>query len=123
VLFAPLRVRLPGGTFREPDVVFMLAQHAERMGEDYWDGADLVMEVVSEENRQHDLVTKRSDYAEARIPEYWIIDPAQERITVLRLAGNRYETHGEFAPGDRAGSALLAEFEADVSAVFAAAAQ
>ncbi len=123
VLFAPLRVRLPAGTFREPDVVFMFAQHVERMGEDYWEGADLVMEVVSEDNRQHDLVAKRNDYAEAGIPEYWIVDPAQERITVLRLADGRYEPHGEFARGDRAGSALLPGFEADVSAVFAAAAQ
>ena len=47
VLFGGLRVRLWKGTIREPDVVFMLAKHADRMGEEYWRGADLVMEVVS----------------------------------------------------------------------------
>jgi Uma2 family endonuclease len=65
VLFAPLRVRLWRGKYREPDVVFMLNKHADRMGEEYWDGADLVMEVVSEDNedRRRDLDTKRREYA------------------------------------------------------------
>lgn len=41
VLFAPLRVRLWETMFREPDIVSMLAKHARRIGEDFWDGADL----------------------------------------------------------------------------------
>jgi Uma2 family endonuclease len=49
VLFAPLRVRLWPGKFREPDVVFMLAEHEARIREAYWEGADLAIEVVSED--------------------------------------------------------------------------
>ncbi len=41
-------MRLWEGKFREPDVVFMPAEHASRITEDYWNGADLVMEVVSD---------------------------------------------------------------------------
>src|SRR5262249_17767831 len=44
-LFAGVPVRVRDGKYREPDVVFMLAKHASRIGNDYWDGADLVMEV------------------------------------------------------------------------------
>src|SRR5207249_4985573 len=44
-LFAPLRVRLWPGKFCEPDIVFMLNKHRERAGEDFWEGADLVVEV------------------------------------------------------------------------------
>ena len=69
-LFAGIPVRLRENKLREPDVVFMLAEHASRIGNDCWDGADLVMEVVSEKNRRHDLVTKRDEYAQAGIPEY-----------------------------------------------------
>ncbi|MDB5304980.1 MAG: hypothetical protein JWM97_2529 [Phycisphaerales bacterium] len=54
-LFGPLPVRLEPGKYREPDVVFMLAEHASRMGDEYWEGADLVMEVVSDDGRQRDL--------------------------------------------------------------------
>ncbi len=119
VLVAPLRVRLWRGKFREPDVVFLRKEHAGRMGEDFWDGADLVMEVVSgnDEDRRRDLVTKRREYARAGIPEYWIVDPREERITVLRLAGKRYVVHGEFPKGTTASSHLLPEFTVDVSEV------
>jgi Uma2 family endonuclease len=117
VLFAPLRVRLRRKKYREPDVVFMLSEHADRMGEDFWLGADLVMEVVSDdpELRERDLVKKRSDYAKAGIPEYWIIDPDQRKVTVLKLDGRQYTVHGEFGPGTRAESSLLEGFGVDVS--------
>jgi Uma2 family endonuclease len=118
VLFAPLRVRLWPGKYREPDVVFMLAEHAARRSNDFWDGADLVMEVVSDEDRRRDTETKRFEYARAGIPEYWIVDPSKERITVLRLEGNHYVTHGEFERGGQAHSALLAGFGVDAAAVF-----
>src|ERR1035438_747115 len=44
VLFAALRVRLRPRVYREPDIVFMRKEHADRIGNDYWEGADLVME-------------------------------------------------------------------------------
>jgi Uma2 family endonuclease len=121
VLFAPLRVRLRPGKFREPDVVFMLRQHSDRIQNEFWDGADLVMEVVSEDDPDRDLVEKRREYAEAGIAEYWIVDPRTMAITVLVLSGGEYAVHGEFHPGMRASSILLPELSADVGAVFAAA--
>jgi Uma2 family endonuclease len=117
VLPAPLRVRLWRGKFREPDVVFMRKEHSSRIGDRYWEGADLVMEVVSgeEEDRRRDLVEKRAEYARAKIPEYWIVDPREEQITVLRLARKRYVVHGEFGKGTTAASHLLPGFTVDVN--------
>jgi Uma2 family endonuclease len=121
VLFAGIKVRLRKGKFRLPDLVFMLAKHADRMGEEYWRGADLVMEVVSgsAKDRQRDLKTKAAEYAHARIPEYWIIDPQEGQITVLRLKGQKYTVHGCSGRGMRARSALLKGFEVDVDAALA----
>jgi Uma2 family endonuclease len=119
VLLAPLPVRLWHRKFREPDVVFMSKEHADRLGEQFWTGADLVMEVVSGEgkDRDRDLVTKREEYARAGIAEYWLIDPREERLTVLRLARKRYVVHGEFGKGLTASSHLLPGFTVDVSEV------
>ena len=64
------------------------------------------------------MVVKRADYAEAGIPEYWIVDPRNETITVLALEGNGYVEHGVCARGDTATSRLLAGFTVDVTAVF-----
>jgi Uma2 family endonuclease len=117
VLFGALPVRLWRGKIREPDVVFMRKEHAHRMGEEFWKGADLVMEVVSDdpESRRRDLEIKRRDYARARIPEYWIIDPQKERILVLRLSSKRYVVHGEFTRGEVAASHLRPGFTVDVT--------
>jgi Uma2 family endonuclease len=117
---APLRVHLRPGAYREPDVLFMLAEHAARVGEDFWEGADLVMEVVSPGGRDRDRRRKRLEYAAAGIAEYWIVDPMAERITVLRLEGQRYVVHGEFKRGERASSALLQGFTVDVTAALTA---
>lgn len=121
-LCAPLRVRIAKGSFREPDVVFMLESNQERAGEDFWEGADLVMEVVSpdDDSRKRDLEEKPVDYAKAGIPEYWIVDPQQKQITVLTLAGEEYDTSGVYAEGETAVSRLLPEFSVIVAEVFAA---
>jgi Uma2 family endonuclease len=120
VLFAPLRVRMQEGKFREPDVVFILAAHSRWQGDDFWEGADLVREVVSDDFRKHDLETKRLDYALAGIPEYWIVDPMLREITVLKLAGDRYDVHGIFKEAEIASSILLPGFEVKVTDAFAA---
>lgn len=122
-LFAPLRVRLWENTFREPDVVFVFNKNPNRSRDTYWHGADLVMEVVSgtAEDRRRDLVVKRREYARAGIDEYWIVDPKEKRITVLKRRGKTYLIHAQARPGDRASSALLRGFEVDATDVFAAA--
>ena len=123
VLFAPLRVRISERRYREPDIVFMSKDHAKRRSDQFWIGADLVIEIVSESerDRERDLIDKRKDYAEAQIPEYWIVDYQEKRITVLTLVGKQYTVHGEFGENDVADSKLLAGFEVKVKEVFGAA--
>jgi Uma2 family endonuclease len=118
VLCAPLRVRLWEGKFREPDLVVMLAEHRDREHETYFDGADLVIEVVSDDAPERDLVTKRNEYAQAGIPEYWIVEPQTETITLLRLEGAQYVEEGRFGRGDLVRSVLLAGFSIETTAVF-----
>jgi Uma2 family endonuclease len=119
ILVAPFKVRLWEGKYREPDVLFMRGEHASRMGEEFWDGADLVMEVVSDgdEDRRRDLKKKREEYAQAAVPEYWIVDPKLGQISVLTLDGSTYIVHGEFSPGQQATSRLLPGFSVDVTSV------
>jgi Uma2 family endonuclease len=75
------------------------------------------MEVVSERNRRRDLVKKRREYALAGIPEYWIVDPQKETITVLvkKAKEERYTVYGRFPKGTQAASKLLRGFTVDVT--------
>ncbi|MEL6552542.1 MAG: Uma2 family endonuclease [Cyanobacteria bacterium J06621_11] len=56
-----------------------------------------VAEVVSpgsenSENYLRDYVWERQQYEELGIPEYWIIDPHREQVTVLVLVDETYES-------------------------------
>jgi Uma2 family endonuclease len=52
----------------------------------------LVVEVVSpgEVQHQRDYVAKRNQYLDRGVPEYWLIDPQQQCVTVLTLQAAAY---------------------------------
>ncbi len=118
VLFAGLRVRIREGKFREPDLAALRSRSDPRNEARYWLGADVVVEVVSPDDPDRDFVAKRADYAEAGIPEYWIVDPRVETVTVLALAAGAYVEHGVFPRGDTATSPLLDGLAVDMTALF-----
>ena len=120
-LFAPLRLRIRPGKFREPDLLLVRDARDARSGDRFWTGADVVVEVVSPDRPERDLVHKRDDYAEAGIPEYWIVDPEMETVTVLELEDGGYVEHGVYDRHARARSLLLPDFALDVGDVFDAA--
>jgi Uma2 family endonuclease len=119
VFFSPLRLLIREGKFREPDLMLLLDANDPRRENRYWRGADLVIEVVSEDDPERDIVVKRADYAEGRIPEYWIVNPIDETVTVLSLAAGseEYAEHGVFRRGQTATSRLLPGFSVQVSAI------
>lgn len=119
VLQAPLPIRLFEKNIREPDVMYFAPGSEPQDPRGYPSRVDLAMEVVSEgvEAARRDYEDKRRDYARAGIPEYWIVDPEQQRITVLVLEENAYRVHGEFRSGDTASSILLPALTIDVTQV------
>ena len=121
VLFAPLPVHVGPKHFRDPDVVYC-RPHRLRSLDGQPEGADLVVEVVSEgkTNRKRDLEVKPKVYAAAGIEEYWIVDPQDANIQVLTLGGDTYQLHGKFVVGDVATSVLLNGFSVSVLDVLTA---
>ena len=117
-MVSALRMRIREGKFREPDILLLRRRSEPRYQDRYWLGADLVAEVVSPDGPERDLVEKRADYAEGGIPEYWIVDPRDDTITVLTLKGDAYVEHGVFRRGENATSPLLEGLIAEVAAVF-----
>ena len=117
VVFSALRLRVREGMFREPDLLLLRERSDPRCQDRYWLGADLVVEVVSPDRPERDLVDKRIDYAEAGIPEYWVVDPRDQTITVFELrTGLRRARH--VRPRRRGRSPLLPGFAASVAEVF-----
>jgi Uma2 family endonuclease len=119
-LSGPLPVRLnQGRAYREPDIVYLSSERLHDT-EQYPDGADLVVEVVStgDEARERDFVEKRKDYAKAGITEYWIVDPLRREIHILTLDGEVYREHGVFTEGQLATCPMFPGFAVNVKEVF-----
>lgn len=51
----------------------------------------LIVEIVSPESTKRDYRYKRSEYAALEVPEYWIVDPQENKVTVLILNEGLYE--------------------------------
>jgi Uma2 family endonuclease len=51
----------------------------------------LAVEIVSPNNPDDDYRYKRSEYAALEIPEYWIIDPQELKVSVLTLVSGFYD--------------------------------
>jgi Uma2 family endonuclease len=51
----------------------------------------LVVEVVSPNQADRDYRYKRTEYAGRHIPEYWIVDPIAQAVTVLQWVEGLYE--------------------------------
>ena len=72
------------GSEVEPDL--MVRQPPRRPKEEWQDAPFpiLIVEVLSDSTRRRDRNQKRDFYLDAGIAEYWIIDPAQRTVGVIR---------------------------------------
>lgn len=75
----------------EPDIMFVKRENMARIEEEALRGpADLVVEVASEGTKNFDYGEKRKAYMEAEVPEIWLIDPLERRVTVCRKIDGEY---------------------------------
>ncbi len=118
VLVAPLRVQIRPGKYREPDILLVRDANDPRRQNAFWLGADVVMEIVSPDKSERDTEEKPLDYAQAGIPEYWIINPLDETVTVLHLKDDTYTQQTVFRRGETATSMVLQGFAVRVNEVF-----
>ena len=71
---------VPGGSVREPDIMYVTAEHIGRVENELLNGpADLLVEIVSKDSVTRDRREKFDEYQEAGVGEYWIIDPRPRR--------------------------------------------
>lgn len=85
-------------TIRVPDVVVVSSDRYELNPPRFEAGdVELVVEILSDGTRKVDRILKFAEYAEAGIPQYWIIDldPPATTLTAYVLIDGNYELSGE----------------------------
>jgi len=117
VRLAPLPVRLWPGKIREPDLLFVSREHADRIGEQAYGPPDLVVEVLSSSTWRSDRLEKSAEYAQAGVREYWIVDPDRQTVEVFELREGAYEVLGKWGRGEEAHSEVLLGFKVAVDEV------
>lgn len=107
---APVDVFIPGGNPVQPDIMVLLRDIFAKSHKRGIEGApDLVVEVLSPSNPEHDRIRKRTLYARAGIPEYWIVSPEAGSVEVLRLVDGGYETLCRVAGNEVVASSIFPE--------------
>lgn len=86
VINAPVDVQLAETTIVQPDLVIIRKANKHIQTPTRVRGVpDLLVEIVSPSNPQHDLETKRRVYEQCQVPEYWIVLPDDHQVLRLNL--------------------------------------
>jgi Uma2 family endonuclease len=95
---SPLDIRLAEETVLQPDLIFISNARAGIIQENWIQGSpDLAVEVLSPATAGHDRAVKLPIYAEAGVPEVWLIDPKAKTVEVLRLREAKYVAEATYA--------------------------
>lgn len=115
VFIAPLDVVLSTGEVVQPDIFFLNARQAGRVGavSRVKDVPPFLIEILSPGSVKHDTLTKRNLYEKNGVREYWIVDVKERVITQLLLRKKHYVLT-ELGEADIIKSAVLAGFEMKV---------
>jgi Uma2 family endonuclease len=80
-----LRVKLAPDLYRIPDVAVFAGKLPERQVPDT--APLVVVEVLSKDDRYHDLMEKLEEYRQWGVPHIWVIDPLSKRFSMYTELG------------------------------------
>lgn len=111
-LTSPMDVLITQHDVLQPDVLFVTAEHRDRIRDPYiGEPLDLVVEVSSPSTRQIEHLRKRELYEGFGIREFWLVDQEARRVEVYRLGKERFETPLLLGIDDVLTSPLMPGFE------------
>jgi Uma2 family endonuclease len=81
-----------------PDIIFISASKASIIRDEAIHGVpDLIIEVLSPGNANHDLITKKDVYQKFGVQEYWVVAPATKETIGFVLKNRSYMESGRYS--------------------------
>jgi Uma2 family endonuclease len=119
VFYAPFDVRLAAHTYVQPDLMVVLSERLDIVGDAFIDGPpDLVVEIFSPSSRARDQGQKAQLYARYGAREYWTVEPETRTITIhAESDGERYQRVEQVR--DVARSVVVPGLTIDLATLFA----
>jgi Uma2 family endonuclease len=89
-----VEVRLESGAIVRPDIMGWRRERSPERptGMPVTITPDWVCEIVSASNAKHDTIKKLRLYHQTAIPHYWLVDPRDSTLTVMRWSAAGYVT-------------------------------
>ncbi len=119
LISTPFEVKLwPAGPSREPDLLFIRKENLSKLTPERCEGApDLIIEVISPGSVSEDRVRKFTQYEEAGVMEYWIIDlrPHQQQVDFYVLGKDNMYHAAPLKEDGRYQSTVIPDFWFDVN--------
>ena len=123
VYVAPFDVRLPikkgkkDYTVVQPDLCVIC--DLSKLDDQGCNGApDLIIEILSPQNKKHDVHTKFNLYEECGVKEYWIVQPENNLVLVYTLQKDKYIGLQPFTEDDTIKSIVFPDMKILVNDVF-----
>ena len=98
VMVAPFDVKLDSDKNTvQPDIIVILNTNLNQVNKDgrYFGVPDLLVEVLSPNNKEYDLVTKKALYEKFGVREYWVIDPGTKLVQGFEWTSGSYHLISE----------------------------
>jgi Uma2 family endonuclease len=85
-----VRMRLAPNVYRIPDVSVFAGQEPKQ--DVPWEPPLLVIEILSKDDRYHDLMEKLEEYRVWGVANIWVVDPLSKRLSIYTESGLRNAT-------------------------------
>ena len=119
VLWAPMDVVLDQENVVQPDILFVSNDRRNIITDDNISGApDLVIEILSPSTADRDRELKLGLYARFGVSEYWIVDPDERSVQVMKLGAGGYDSIERHESGTIS-STLLPGLAVSIGDIFA----
>lgn len=119
VYCAPFDILFSEEDIVQPDIIFVSNENKKIITKDNIKGApDMLVEILSPSTSKRDIGIKKKLYARHGVREYWIINPEDKTIEILRLHGKQYESK-RYHKEDRLSSVIIKGLEFEAKEIFA----
>ncbi|MEO0044287.1 MAG: hypothetical protein RL329_3735 [Bacteroidota bacterium] len=118
IIAAPMDVRFTPNDVVKPDLMF-IPTHRLNIIQRIIEGApDLIIEIKSDGNTQHEMIYKKYLYEIGGVQEYWIVYPESKKVRQYELIDHELHHVRTLNMGDTLRSITLTGFEMTVDAIF-----
>jgi Uma2 family endonuclease len=119
IFCSPTDVKFDHENIVQPDILYISIARAHIIQRMIFGAPEFIVEILSDNNKDNDLIRKKKLYGKYNVSEYWIVYPEEEQIEVFYSRNNEMQLIQTARKTDKIISKAIDGFILEVSMVFA----